>query len=239
MQEPSDAIAEEVERQLQLALAAAAFIARRAIAARQHAIEQAQRDSAQHAQALNAQINAERQLAAAHLQPVFDPGWWQTATPRDIADMWQQANTWRDANRDPATPTIFDHATDRIHQEINDRTGLDTTQVLALAAVQDLEHEHQVTLTEHDPARQPAEPEVVQRDSTTAPHGYDNPHRRKQLRTRLIAAGVPEAAIEARTLADIGQAKEAAEAAHTPVATAPEPRPRAAHSASRELRRQR
>lgn len=72
MQEPSDGIAEEVERQLQLALAAAAAVARRAIAARQHAIEQAQRDSAQHAQALNAQIDAERQLAA-RLQPAFAP----------------------------------------------------------------------------------------------------------------------------------------------------------------------
>ena len=150
MQEPSDGIAEEVERQLQLALAAAAVVARRAIAARQHAIEQAQRDSAQHAQALKAQIDAERQLAAAHLQPVFDPGWWETAAPRDIADMWQQASSWRDANRDPATPTIFDHAADRIHQEVSDRTGLDATPVLALVAVQDLEHEHQVPLTEHD-----------------------------------------------------------------------------------------
>ena len=239
MQEPSDGIAEEVERQLQLALAAAAVVARRAIAARQQTIEQAQRDSAQHAQALNAQIDAERQLAAAHLQPVFDPGWWETAAPRDIADMWQQASSWRDANRNPATPTIFDHATDRIRQEVNDRTGLDTTQVLALAAVQNLEHDHQATLTEHDPARQPTEPEAVQRDSTAAPRGYDDPHRREQLRTRLVAAGVPEAAIEARTLADIGQAREAAEAAHTPVAAAREPRPRAAHSASRELRRQR
>ena len=51
MHEPSDGIAEEVERQLQLALAAAAIAARRAIAARQHAIEQAQRDSEQAAQA--------------------------------------------------------------------------------------------------------------------------------------------------------------------------------------------
>ena len=239
MQEPSDGIAEEVERQLQLALAAAAVVARRAIAARQHAIEQAQRDSAQHAQALNAQIDAERQLAAAHLQPGFDPGWWETAAPRDIAEMWQQASSWRDADHDAATPTIFDHAAGRIRQEVSDRTGLDATQALALAAVQDLAHEHQVTLTEHDPVRQPAELEVVQRDPSAAPRGYDDPHRREQLRTRLVAAGVPEAAIEARTLADLGQAREAAEAAHTPVAAAPGPRPWAARSASRELRRQR
>jgi hypothetical protein len=47
MHEPSDGIAEEIERQLQLALAAAAIAARHAIAARQHAIDQARRESAQ------------------------------------------------------------------------------------------------------------------------------------------------------------------------------------------------
>ena len=239
MQEPSDGIAEEVERQLQLALAAAAVAARRAIATRQHAIEQAQRDSAERARALKAQIDAERQLAAAHLQPMFDPGWWETATPRNIADMWQETSSWRDPDRDVATPTIFDHAAGRIRQEVSDRTGLDPTQVLALAAVQELEHEHHAPLVQHDSARPPAELEAIQRDSIAAPRTYDDPHRREQLRARLEAAGVPEPAIEARTLADLGQAREAAEAAHTPVAGTAGPQPRAARSASRELRRQR
>jgi len=239
MQEPSDGIAEEVERQLQLVLAAAAIVARRAIATRQQAIEQAQRDSEQATRAVKAQIDAERQLAAAHLQPVFEPGWWETATPRDVADMWQEANSWRDADRDLATPTIFDHAAGRIRQEVSDRTGLDATQILAVAAVQDLEHEHQVTLNEHDSVRQPAEREAVQRDSIAAPRGYDDPRRREQLRTRLVAAGVPEPAIEARTLADLGQAREPAEAAHTPAAAATGPRPSVGRSANRDLRRQR
>jgi hypothetical protein len=239
MQEPSEGIAEEVERQLQLALAAAAVAARRAIATRQQAIEQAQRDGAERARALKAQIDAERQLAAAHLQPVFEPGWWETATPRDVADMWQETSSWRDADRDVATPTIFDHAAGRIRQEVSDRTGLDPTQGLALAAVQDLEHEHQVTLNEHDSVRQPAEREAVQCDSIAAPRGYDDPHRREQLRTRLVAAGVPKPAIEARTLADLGQAREAEAAAHAPVAAAPGLRPAGSRGGRRELRRQR
>jgi hypothetical protein len=128
MSEPSDGIAEEVERQLQFALAAAAVAARRASAARQNQHEQAQRESAQTAQAVRAQIEAERRLAAAHLQPVFDPGWWETAAPREIADMWQQANSWRGPDRDVSTPTIFDRAAGRIGQEVGDRTGLDVTQ---------------------------------------------------------------------------------------------------------------
>jgi hypothetical protein len=152
--------------------------------------------------------------------------------------MWQEANSWRDPDRAVTTPTIFDHAAGRIRQEVRDRTGLDPTQLLALAAVQELEHEHQATVGEHDPARQPAQLEAVERHLAT-PHGFDDPQRREQLRTRLVAAGVPEPAIEARTLADLGQAREAAEATHTPVAAAPGPRPGAARSASHELRRQR
>ena len=236
MHEPSDGIAEEVERQLQLALAAAAIAARRAIATRQHHIEQAQRHSAQHAQAVKAQIDAERQLAAAHVEPVFDPGWWETAAPHDVADMWQEANSWRDPNRDVATPTIFDHAAGRIHQEVRDRTGLDPTQVMVLAAVQELDREHQATLAH--PAEQAAGAEATEPGLAT-PRGFDDPQRREQLRAQLVAAGVPEPAIDARTLADLGQARAAAEAAQTPVTVATGARAAAGRSAGRELRRQR
>ena len=236
MHEPSDGIAEEVERQLQLALATAAVAARRAIAVRQHTIEQAGRDSEQAARHVKAQIDAERVLATARLRPVFEPGWWETAGPQDVADMWQEANSWRDPDRAAIQPTIFDHAAGRIREEVRDRSGLDPTQVIALAAVQELEREHQATLAQ--PAGQPADVEAPEPDLATS-HGFDDPQRREQLRMRLVAAGVPESAIDARTLADLGQAREAAEAAQTPVAAASGPLPAGARSAGRELRRQR
>src|SRR5450755_2461957 len=238
MSEPSDGIAEEVERQLQLALAAAAIAARRASAARQHQLEQAQRESAQTTQAVRAQIEAERRLAAAHLQPVFEPGWWETAAPADVTDMWQHANSWRDPDRDASPLTLFDRAAGRISQEVEDRTGLEVTQVLALAAVQELEREHQTSAGEPDPARNPAQRETSRRDSP-APQAFDDPQRRERLRERLADLGVPEQAIDARTLADVGQAREPAEATHTPAAAAARPRPTAARSAHSELRRQR
>jgi len=238
MNEPSDGIPEELERQLQLALAAAAVAARHAIAARQHQIEQASRDSEQAARQMKDQIDAERVLATARVRPVFDPGWWETADPQDVADMWQEANTWRDPDRAAIQPTIVDHAVDRIRQEVRDRSGLDPTQILTLAAVQELEHEHQATIGERDPTRQPADLEALERNSSM-PRGFDDPQRREQLRTRLVAAGVPEPAIEARTLADLGQAREPAEAAHTPAAAATGPRPSVGRSANRDLRRQR
>jgi hypothetical protein len=239
MSEPSDGIAEEVERQLQLALAAAAVAARRAIAARQHQLEQAQRESAQTTQAVRAQIEAERQLAAAHLQPVFEPGWWETAAPADVADMWQQANSWRDPDRDMSTPTLFDRAAGRIRHEVEDRTGLEVTQVLALAVVQELEREHQTTpAAEPDLAHHPAQSETGQRNSP-APRAFDDPQRRERLRERLAALGVPEQAIDARTLADVGQAREPAEATNTPAGATARPRPAGGRSAHSELRRQR
>ena len=236
MHEPSDGIPEELERQLQLALAAAAVAARHAIAARQHQVEQAGRDSEQAARQVKDQIDAERVLATARLRPVFDPGWWETADPQDVADMWQETNSWRDPDRAAIQPTIFDHAADRIRQEVRDRSGLDPTQVMTLAAVQELEREHQATLAQ--PVGQPAAVEAPGPDLATS-HGFDDPRRREQLRTRLVAAGVPEPAIEARTLADLGQAREAAEAAHTPTAAADRPQPAAGRSGRRELRRQR
>jgi hypothetical protein len=233
MQEPSDGIAEELERQLQLALAAAAIAARRAIAARDQAIQQSGRESEQAARAAQARIDAERLLATERLRPVFDDAWWETAGAREIADMWQEASSWRDLGQD--TATIFDHAVDRIGQEVRNRGGLDPSQVLALAAVQELEREHQATLATG--VSEPAELAAAGRDAR-ASRGFDDPQRREQLRQRLAAAGVPEPAIDARTLADLGQAREAAEAAQPPVETGAATAP-AAHRTARELRRQR
>ena len=237
MHEPSDGVAEEVERQLQLTLAAAAIAARRAIAARQKAIEQARHESEQAARAAQARIGAERLLATERLRPVFEPDWWATARPQEIADMWQEANTWRDPDQAAAaTPTIFDHAAHRIRQEVRDRSGLDPTQIVTLAAVQELEHEHQAALAE-----QPAQPAELTADTQEeAPlRGYDDPRRRDQLRVRLADAGVPEPAIEARTLADLGQAREAAEAARTLPTTSAEPRRGTGARSARELARRR
>lgn len=231
MHEPSDGIAEEVERQLQLILATAAIAARRAIVARQHAVEQARHESEQAARAAQAKIDAERVLAAERLRPVFDPAWWESASPQQIGDMWQGANTWRDQPA-AAPPTIFDHAAYRIRQEVHDRSGLDPTQITTLATVQELEHEHQFDQAAEQQDRSP----MPTREALGA---FDDPRRREELRARLTAAGVPEPAIEARTLADLAQACEPAEAVRTPPATPAEPRRSAASRVARELARRR
>ena len=165
---------------------------------------------------------------------MFDDAWWETAGPREIADMWGEANSWRDPDASSAKPTIFDHAALRIREEVRDRSGLDPTQVVALAAVQELEHEHQATLAQ--PTGQQSDAAAAAQD---APRAFDDPRRREQLRARLAGADVPEPAIEARTLADLAQAREAVEAARTPAVAAAEPRRAAGNRSPRELTRRR
>ena len=223
MQEPSDGIAEELERQLQLALAGAAIAARRAVSARQQALEQAARDSHHAVRAAKNRIDADRALAAISLEPVFNDAWWKNATPHDVASMSERADSWRTTeseNVGDREPTIFDRAAGRIRHELRARAGLDPPKVVTLATVQDHEREHQATLA-HPPARA-ADMPATEPNHTVAP-GFDAPERRELLRTRLAAAGIPEAAIEARTLADVAQAREAAEAAVAPVAAAVAP----------------
>lgn len=92
-------------------------------------------------------------------------------------------NSWRDPDpdRDPAIPTVSDHAATRIGQEVSDRAGLGPTQILALATLQGLEHEDQTASA--DAARQPVQTEAAERD-VPASSGFDDPQRRDQLRTR-------------------------------------------------------
>ena len=191
MPEHSDGIAEELERQLQITLSTAAVIARRGLARRQHTLEQAQQESDRAARAAGEQIETERRLAAAGLQPVFDEAWWRTATPAEIAGMWEQANSWRDPAAGEEPQSTFDRAAHRIDDELRDKVGLDPAQLQTLAAVQELEGDHQT---------------ADQRARTAAStRGFDGADRREQLRARLVAAGVPESAIDARTLADIAR----------------------------------
>jgi hypothetical protein len=92
--EPSDGMAEEVERQIQLAISAAALAARRLINSRQAALAAAAAQSETRARQLRAQFERERSVASSHIQPVFDDAWWDAAQPRDVGEMWERAEQW-------------------------------------------------------------------------------------------------------------------------------------------------
>jgi hypothetical protein len=204
--EPSDGISEEVERAIQLALSAAALVARKLIEARRAAVAEAQARSDAEAAQMRAQLERERELARARVQAVHDNEWWEQAQIQDVASMSQTVEEWRDPSVNPDT-TDFDHAHDRMDSEVSDRWGLSLEEVAALAAVDDLAAAHDQTQTANvDDTQQQAH------STTPSTRAYDTQQRRDQLRDRLDEARVPDDAAEARVLADTAQAQPVAEA---------------------------
>ena len=228
--EPADDMAQEVERQLQLAIAAATLAARKAITARQTTLAQLHAQSETQAAAVRAQLDRQRTLASARIQAVFDQAWWQNASPAQVAEMWQQTVQWRQPDPSDA-PTIFDRAAQRIKQESRDRWHVDVYDVAALA--------HADNIAEHDRTAM-GEPAgaVSQQTSVDSPsaltEAYDTRARRERLQERMVAANVPADAIEARVLADTAQAYPITEA----VQQAPSPQHRSRRAAVRTTARQ-
>ena len=136
--EPEDRIAEERERQLQLALTAAAIAVQRVVAARREALLEAERQSEVRAQALRAELAREQAMAQAQIQAVFDQAWWEQATPRDVASIWEQAAQWQEQASPGSAPTFHD-ATERINSEVSERCGVDVAELVALAELQELD----------------------------------------------------------------------------------------------------
>ena len=210
--EPSDDIAQEVERQLQLTIAAGALAARKAIAHRQASLAEARAASEGRAAEVRAELDRQRTLASTRIQPVFDHAWWEAATPAQVGAMWQEAVQWRQ----PASgewpslshPAVFDRAAERIEREARDRWQLDVHQVAALAHADDLAEQNELAAA--SPVTDSQRKEV-----TAAPMNteiYDSPARRERLQRRLLDAEVPEEAVEGRMLADTAQACPVSEA---------------------------
>lgn len=228
--EPSDDMANEVERQLQLAIAAAALAARKAIAAQQTSLAQAHAQSETRAAALRAQLDRQRTLASSRIQAVFDRAWWENASPAQVGEMWQETAQWRQPHPDEPL-TVFDHAAQRIQQETQDRWQLDVYEVAALA--------HADNIAEHDPIEAAGAANAASQDtsvdsSLASAETYDTRARRERLQERMIGARVPDDAIEARLLADAAQAYPVTEA----VQQAPGPQHGPRRSAARINTRQ-
>ena len=204
--EPADGMAEEVERQVQLAISAAAQGARKVITSRQAALVAAAAQSETRAQQLRAQLERERALASSRIQPVFEDAWWDAAEPRDVGEMWERAQQWRRPDAPDAEATVFDSASERIEQETRDRWRLDAGAVAALAYADNVaEHDRRAVA-----AQRPAEDRV---DAVpAADERYDSRKRRDRLQARLGSADVPREAVDAQVLSDTAQARPAAEA---------------------------
>ena len=206
----ADDMAQEVERQLQLAIAAATLAARKAIAHRQTSLAEAQAHSEARAGGLRAQLDRQRVLASSRIQPVFDSSWWENATPSQVGEMWQETAQWRQPTPgEPPSDPVFERAAERIEQETHSRWQLDVYDVAALA--------HADNVAEQDRlAAASAAASVIEDASAESSLGptdrYDTRARRERLQQRMLAAHVPEDAIEARVLADTAQARPVTEA---------------------------
>jgi hypothetical protein len=207
--EPSDDMAQEVERQLQLALAAGALAARKAIAHRRASLAEARAASEGRAAELGADLDRQRTLASTRIQPVFDDAWWEAAK---VGEMWQETAQWREPTSGEwpglSHPAVFDRAADRIEREARDRWQLDVYQVAALAHADDLAEQEELAAASPVAVNQPA---AVTTASGTA-EAYDTPAWRERLQRRMVDAEVPDQAVEARMLADTAQACPVSEA---------------------------
>jgi hypothetical protein len=227
--EPTDDLAQELERQLQLAITAATLAARKAVAHHQASLNQARADSDARAANLRAQLDRERILASARIQPVFDSAWWENATPAQVAGMWQQTAQWRQPT--PGEPddrfdrAPFDRAAHRIEQEAHSRWQLDVYDVAALARADDLAERDRVAARTATSADHHASVD----SSPASTESYDTRARREGLKQRMITADVPEDAIQARVLADTAQA--------SPVTEAVQQEPRPGREAQRPIAR--
>jgi hypothetical protein len=200
--EPSDGMAEEVERQLQLVISAAALAARKLIGGRQVALAVAAARGEADAQQLRAQLERERALASSQIQPVFDDVWWDAAQPRDVGEVWELAEQWRDPDALDGEATVFDRAAERIQQETQDRWRVDAGAVAALAYVDNVvEYDRLATAG----VEQTAE-DRVDVAAPAAGERYDSRERRDRLQARLASASVPREAVDAEVLTDTAQA---------------------------------
>jgi hypothetical protein len=206
----ADGANEFVEGGLRVAVTAAGMLAERAARAREERARQAQAGSVAEARELQARLEAEQAAARAYLARVEQNTWWPQARVEDVAQAWETAQTWRDADPDVA------RAADRIRREVRDRYGIDVDDARPdRDALERALVERQRTDEERrraQGAREELEAAVV---LAAAEPGMAAGREADQQRAELTAAlaGVEDhEAVEARLLADVHQGRPAREA---------------------------
>lgn len=238
MVEESDAVHDAVGGQLQTALAVAGQFGERLARLRTEFAYKNQAQSSQVARELEARFEAERFAARASFASVQEGAWWDSATPKQIADVYETAIVWRDHD-EAATEAI-----EKIRSEIQERYGVDVTDawldpILLGDALDDAEiavaHERiraieageELTATqilmadfvERENLRSDAE-QMLERDPDRAfDAGWDTPERREATLQRLKASDIDPQVVQAVMLADADQARHPREAVAGPVAT--------------------
>lgn len=235
MSDESDGINEALAAQLRVGVTVAGRIGEVLARQREQQLRNAQAESEQEARELTGRLEAQRSAAGAALAPLHRDDWWETAQPRDIAQAWETASTWREQDAEAA------RAQERIRAQLRDRYGIDTADLganeadvrdalqrrereLADATGQRVDAdrdraEAQRLISDADRADRPLD---ADHDRERADELYDSAERREDLAASLEGV-VDEETVEARVVADTHQGRPA----HEAVANAPKRAPRA------------
>lgn len=115
----TDGVEEAFEGQLRVLLTAAGQVGERLARAREEALRRAQAGSERDAREVRSRYDAQRRTARAELGNVYRPGWWDQASPEQIATAHEVARAW--AQDDPEAV----RAEQQLRQEVRSRYGVD------------------------------------------------------------------------------------------------------------------
>lgn len=194
--------------------------------AREEQARRAQAATINQVRELRARLDAER----AYLVRTERDSWWTAASVAEIAQAWETAQTWREAEPDAA------RAADRIRREVRDRYGVDVGDPQAdrefLARALSQRQSAEVDRRRTQEAGERAEAAVLlAADEPSASREQDVDAARTEL-TAALADVDDQEAVQARPLADLHQGRPASEA----VATAPRSAPKTRSSRGTAVR---
>lgn len=227
-----DGVNEAFQASARVAITAGGLIAERMVRAREQALRDAQAQGEQHARELQARTDAERAGARASLAPVSREDWWDRAGAEDIGVAWETANAWSDVDRDASA------SVEHMRDQLRGRYAIDPDSLGAdPGAVQDAVERRERALrlsaqtreqarleqaaaapllvsaavADRDQEREQNERNRDRADEERATALYDSADSRHDVANDLDGI-VDDETIEARVVADSGQARPAADA---------------------------
>lgn len=204
MAEETDGIGEELDRDLRIAVAAAAHLGGQIAARRRDRAQQESEQAAAAARQMQARLAAEGQLARTQFADVDHASWWEQAGPEEIGQAYTAARSWADEDPEAA------RARRVIEEQLHDRYGIDAANTGANPdAVRDAIDRARARQAHREAtgADESADAAVVSQAVV-----YDSAERRAATEAAMREAGVGEQAVEAHMLADLGQGTPVGEA---------------------------
>jgi colicin import membrane protein len=242
--EETDGVAEAVQGQLSQSLAVAGQFGERVARLRGEFANRSQARDQQATRELEARFEAERGGARASFASVQEGAWWDVATPKQIADVYESAIVWRDYD-DQAKAAI-----EKIRTEVQDRYDIDVN-APAVDSIQlsdalkdrevELVHERSraIARDEELTAAQLLMADLVEREAAEFNYeeelgqlpadinfetNWDSPERRTDTLRRMAQRNIEPELAATRMLADADQATHPNNAVRAAVGNAPKAR---------------